>query len=162
MGLLEIKKYPNPILREKCSSVKEITEEIKKLIKNMFETMYANDGVGLAAPQVGIKKRVIVVDVGQMPIALVNPKILKKKRKTWSMTEGCLSLPEIAVEVKRPQEVEIEGLDKYGKKVNMKVSGFLSRSLQHEIDHLDGILIIDKVGFLKKRRLIKQLMKITS
>ena len=141
--LLEIKKYPNPILRKKCEDVKEINGEIKKLIEDMIETMQKNQGIGLAAPQVGILKRVIVVQTEKGAMGFVNPCILKKSKEKEVIEEGCLSFPGLFLKIKRPKEVEIQALDRDNKKI--KIQGLVAVVLQHEIDHLNGILFIDHV-----------------
>ena len=143
-----IKLYGDPVLRRKSREVKEMSGDIRKLINNMAKLMYKNKGLGLAAPQVGILKRVIVADVGDGLVSLVNPKILWRQGKD-TMPEGCLSIPGINLEVKRSKEVIVEGLTKEGEKVQLGAVGLLARVLQHEIDHLDGILIVDRVP--KKR-----------
>jgi len=159
MAVLSIKKYNDPILRKKCRLVEEINKKTRRLIRDMLETMYKNQGVGLAAPQVGIDKQVIVVDAGGDPIALVNPKIIKKSSQQSVLEEGCLSLPKIYVKVKRAKEVVIQGLNKKNELVEIKARGLLSHAFQHEIDHLSGILIIDYLkGFrniLVKRKIDK-------
>jgi len=139
--MLKIRIYPDPILRKKCREVKKVDEEIKKLAEEMLKTMYAHKGVGLAAPQVGILKRLIVIDVGQGPEVHINPKIIERKGKALS-EEGCLSLPGVFLPIKRAAKVEIGTLDKNGKKI--KVKGSRAFALQHEIDHLNGILILDR------------------
>ncbi len=159
MSILKIRKYGDPVLRQKCEPVKEVTDEIRKLIDDMIETMHKNEGIGLAAPQVGVKKRVIVIDVGDGPLALVNPKITKKKGRDI-LEEGCLSVPGIFANIKRATKVIIEGLDKKGKKVDIEASYLAARALQHEVDHLNGILIIDKISFFVRRRLKDKLKKI--
>lgn len=147
--ILPIKIYPDKILRKKSEKVKEITDAEKELIDNMFETMYRNNGIGLAAPQIGVLKRIIVVDIGNGPISLINPEILKKKGKAIS-TEGCLSVPGVILKVKRASYVKVKGLTKNGKQIVIKAKGLLAFALQHEIDHLNGILIYDRAGFLKR------------
>lgn len=148
--LREIKKHPDPILRKKCQEVEEITPEIKRLAEDMVETMEKNQGIGLAAPQVGVLKRIVVLQTEQGPAVFVNPKIIKKSKEKETLEEGCLSFPGFWLKIKRAREVEIEGLDIRGKKISVKAEGFIARILQHEIDHLDGVLIIDKVGFFQK------------
>jgi len=143
-----IRLYGDPVLRRKSREVKEMSGDIQKLIDNMAKLMYKNRGIGLAAPQVGMLKRVIIADVGEGLVSLVNPKILWRQGKD-TMAEGCLSIPGINLEIKRSQEVIVEGLNKEGEKVQLGAVGLLARVLQHEIDHLDGILIVDRV--LKKR-----------
>lgn len=147
--LLPIKIYPDKILRKRCKKVKEITDEERQLIRNMLETMYKNNGVGLAAPQIGVLKRIIVVDVGNGPVALVNPKIIKKSGRTIS-SEGCLSIPGVVLNVKRASYVKVRGLNKNGKKITIKAKNLFAFALQHEIDHLNGILIYDRAGFFSK------------
>jgi peptide deformylase len=150
--VLEIKKYPDPVLRKKAGKIEEVTPEIKKLGKDMIEIMQHSDpeGAGLAGPQVGVSKRIIVALTEQGPAVFVNPQILKKSRETEVMEEGCLSLPGVLLKIKRAKEVELEHLDIEGKKSKIKVAGIFARILQHEIDHLDGILIIDKDNFWQK------------
>ena len=143
-----IRLYGDPVLRRKSREVKEMSGDIRKLIDNMAKLMYQNKGLGLAASQVGILKRVIVADVGDGLVSLVNPKILWRQGKD-TMSEGCLSIPGINLEIKRSKEVIVEGLTKEGEKVQLGAVGLLARVLQHEIDHLDGILIVDRIP--KKR-----------
>ena len=145
MVLIEIKKYPDPVLRKKCQEVKEVIQEIKNLGWNMIEIMGKSNGAGLAAPQVDELKRVIVVQTEREPIVLINPKITKKTKETEVMEEGCLSFPGVWLKIKRPLGIEVEAIDKDGKKVQIKAEGILARILEHEIDHLDGVLFIDHV-----------------
>ena len=154
-----IKLYGNSVLRKKSREVKEIDGDIQKLIDNMAKLMYQNKGLGLAAPQVGILKRVIVADVGDGLVSLVNPKILWRQGKD-TMAEGCLSIPGIDLEIKRSKEVIVEGLTKEEEKVQLGAVGLLARVLQHEIDHLDGILIIDYVPKKRIKSIKKELEKI--
>jgi peptide deformylase len=153
--ILEIKKYPNPILRKKSEKVEKVTPEIKKLIEDMTEAMEKNDGVGLAAPQIGELKRIIVIKTNQGPKAFINPKILNKSRKTETLEEGCLSFPGLFLRIKRAKEIEIEAFDEKSKKI--KAEGILAKVLQHEIDHLDGILFIDKISFWQKLKIRNKL-----
>jgi peptide deformylase len=159
MAVLEIKKYPDPILRKKCEKVKEITPEIKELAKDMIETMQKNEpeGIGLAAPQVGELKRIIVVQLGEEPAVFFNPKIIKKSREKEVMEEGCLSLPGLWLKIKRAKKVEVEAIDKNGKIIKIKTEGLPARVLQHEIDHINGILFIDRVGFFQRLKIKKSL-----
>jgi len=154
----EIKKYPNPILRKKADEIKEITLEIKELAKDLAETMLKSeqDAVGLAAPQIGISKRIFVVMSDQGPLLFINPRIIKKSGGTEVMEEGCLSLPKVWLNVKRAKEIEIEALDINNKKMRIKADGVFARILQHEIDHLNGILIVDKLNpWQKLKRTLK-------
>ena len=154
-----IRLYGDSILRRKCREVEEMSEDIQKLIDNMAKLMYKNKGLGLAAPQVGILKRVIVADVGDGLVSLVNPKILWRQGKD-TMLEGCLSIPGINLEIKRSKEVIVEGLNKEGEKVQLGAVGLLARVLQHEIDHLDGILIVDRVPKKRIKQIKEELEKI--
>ena len=152
----EIIKYPDPILRKKCQEVREVTMEIKKLVEEMILALEKKQGVGLSAPQVGVLKRVIVIETEKGPIGLINPKIIKKSREKEIMEEGCLSFPGLWLKIKRAKEVEVEALDKEGKGIRMEAEGLIAKILQHEIDHLDGILFIDKLSFWQKLwRLLK-------
>jgi len=134
----------NPILRKKSQPVKEITTDMKRLIFDMFQTMRVKDGVGLAAPQIGKSLRIIVVNAGY-DICIINPKIIKTSKEKEVQIEGCLSLPEIYVPVERYKEIEVEGLNEKGEKIKLKAKDLFARIIQHETDHLDGILIVDKV-----------------
>lgn len=170
--ILTIKKYPDPILRKKCQEVEELSEEIKKLGRDMIETMIANQGIGLAAPQVGVLKRIIVVHPIQektveektrkSPQIFINPKIIKKSRETILEEEGCLSVPGLWLKIKRAKEVEISALNEKGEKISLKAEGLTARIFQHEIDHLDGILFIDRLGFWQKLKLKKKLKEYES
>ena len=148
--ILEIKKYPDPVLRKKCGEVKTITPEIKELVFNMGESMAKDKGVGLAAPQVGVLKRIIVVQGIQGPDAYINPRIVKKSRGKDFMEEGCLSFPDVFLQIKRPKEVEVEALNLQGEKIRVKARDLAARVFQHEIDHLDGILFIDRISFFQR------------
>ncbi|SUY47305.1 N-formylmethionyl-tRNA deformylase [Clostridium putrefaciens] len=144
MALRNIRTYKDPILRKKSKPVEVVNDRIKVLIKDMFQTMYYEDGVGLAAPQVGILKRVVVVDIGDGPIALINPEIISKEG-LYVDTEGCLSLPEEQGDVERPKRIKVSALNEEGKKINFEAEDLFARAICHEVDHLDGILFIDKV-----------------
>ena len=140
-----------------------LPENIRKLIADMFDTMYAEEGVGLAAPQIGEGVRVIVVDAneeGTEPFALVNPAIIATGDETDKAEEGCLSIPGLREVVERPTTVVVEGLDREGNPVRMDADGFVARILQHEVDHLDGILFIDRVSPLKRRMLLTKWKKV--
>ncbi len=144
MAVYRIVELGDQVLREKARPVPEINKNILKLLDNLVDTMYAAKGVGLAAPQIGISKRVIVVDAGEGLLELVNPEIIGSRGEDVAV-EGCLSIPGVAGEVKRAEQVEVKGLDRAGKVIKVRATGLLARALQHEIDHLDGILFIDKV-----------------
>lgn len=158
MSLREIITYPNPILRKKSEPVEEGDEEIKQLVEDMIETMYDSRGIGLAAIQIGVLKRVIVVNVEERMIAMLNPEILEDEGEI-QMEEGCLCLPGVMVEVKRSEKIKVKGLNENGEEIVINAEGLLAKALQHEIDHLDGILIIDKVSRIKRELLTSKLRK---
>ncbi len=148
--LREILTFPNPFLKKKASPVPLVDDKVRELVRDMFETMHAASGVGLAAPQVGVGKRVIVVDVSPVekespPLALVNPEIVERGGSVEGL-EGCLSVPGIEGVVSRAESVLVRGLDPEGQPVRLRATGFLARALQHEIDHLDGVLFIDRIA----------------
>ena len=145
MVVLEEKSIKDLLWEE----VDKIDDDIRILIRDMFETMYASDGVGLAAPQVGVSKRIAVVDVGQGPQVFINPKIVRKEGKEF-FEEGCLSVPGVYLKLKRAKKVTVEALDKEGNKFRVEADGLLARCLQQEIDHLNGILILDRASLLEK------------
>lgn len=150
MSVLEIKRAGEKVLKEQASPVTKIDRKIKKILDDMLETMYAADGVGLAAPQIGISARIIVLDVGDGPIELINPELLEKEGCELG-TEGCLSIPGIYGEVERYAKVTVEGLGRSGKKIRITGEGLLARALQHEIDHLNGVLFIERAKSLAKK-----------
>ena len=164
MALRKILTEPNKILREKSLSVENVDKDIQILMDDMLETMYAAPGIGLAAIQVGIPKRVIVLDIKQKegqknPICLVNPEIIEKSKNNSTYEEGCLSVPGQFAEIDRPDKCHVKYLDYYGEKKEMKAEGMLATCIQHEIDHLEGILFIDYLSKLKKTMIIKKLSK---
>jgi len=145
----DILVYPDPFLARKAAPVTAVDDRVRALIRDMFETMYGAEGVGLAAPQVGVGKRVIVIDVSPVdktipPVAVVNPEIVERAGSVMGV-EGCLSVPGIQGEVRRAETVVVRGRDEQGKAVRIQADGILARALQHEIDHLDGILFIDRI-----------------
>jgi peptide deformylase len=144
MAIRNIRKVGDELLRKKSKKVDEINDRILTLIKDMQETMYAADGVGLAAPQVGILKRIAVIDVGQGPINLINPEILETEGE-YLDEEGCLSIPGQQGKVLRPEKVKVKALNEKGEEFVLEGEGLLARALCHEIDHLDGVLFIDKL-----------------
>jgi len=146
--------YPNKILRKKSEEVgEEIDEEIRNLAREMVEIMVKEDGIGLAAPQVGILKRIIVVMMEKGPETFVNPRIIVKSKETEIMEEGCLCLPGVFLKIKRAKMIEVEALNLQGEKVRMKTEGLVARIFQHEADHLDGILFVDRASFWQKIKL---------
>lgn len=146
---LEIKKYPDAILREKCTEVKSITEKRRKFFDEMLFTMKHFSGIGLAAPQVGISERLIVAEVQKQVIKMANPEVIHASGLE-SMQEGCLSVPDIMVNVKRPEKIAVQGLDENGDPITIEAEGLLARVLQHEIDHLSGRTIVDSMNSLEK------------
>ncbi len=142
---IRIKEEQEAFLRKKSRPVTEITERIKILLDDMAETMKAANGVGLAAPQVGVLKRVIVVDIGEGLISLINPEIIEAEGEETDQ-EGCLSVPGLRGLVSRPKKVKVKGLNPYGEEVIIDCEGLLARAMCHEIDHLDGVLFVDKVS----------------
>jgi len=144
LAIRNILKDGDPTLRKKSRQVDNINDRILILIDDMIETMYKADGVGLAAPQVGVLKRIVVLDIGEGIIVLINPEIIEQKGEQIE-TEGCLSIPGISGEVKRPEHVKVRGLDRKGKIIEIQGSNLLARAICHEIDHLDGVLFTDRV-----------------
>jgi len=154
MAALEILKYPHPILKKRSEVVSQINEEIKKLIQDMRETMYQAGGVGLAACQVGVPRRVIVLDVSPLDpqhsfFALINPEVISEEGEI-DHEEGCLSVPDCLEKVKRREKVCVRGLSVEGREIEIKGEGILAIALQHEIDHINGVLILDKISRLKR------------
>ncbi len=166
MAVREILKYPHPLLKRKAKPVVMVDEGTRRIIADMIETMYAAPGIGLAAPQIGELLRIIVVDVsvkekGNGLIVLINPEIVYAEGEIV-YEEGCLSVPDFSIEVKRASDVVVKGLDREGLPVELKASGLEAVAIQHEIDHLNGTLIIDRVSFLKRelyRRNRKKLLQ---
>lgn len=143
MAIRNIVQYPDPILKQKAKTVTKFHERLHKLLDDMAETMYDARGVGLAAPQVGILKRVFVVDVGDKLYEVVNPVIVEKKGEQIDPPEGCLSIPGLVGDVRRAQWIRVQGQDRYGNPIELEAEGYLARAFQHEIDHLNGVLFID-------------------
>lgn len=145
MAVIEVRLFPDPVLRQKAKRVRSIDGLVQGLIDDMIETMRAYSGVGLAAPQIGVPLRVVVIEVPEEEvITLINPEIIKKKGERM-VEEGCLSLPGYKGEVKRSQTVKVKGQDRYGKEIRLKAEELLAQVLEHEIDHLNGILYIDRL-----------------
>ncbi len=149
MTVLEIRKAGDLILKDTAQPVVKIDKKIRKLLDDMLETMDKADGVGLAAPQVGVSLRVIILDVGEGVIELINP-VITASAGCELGNEGCLSIPGVFGEVERFAEVTVEGRNRFGKKITITGTGLLSRALQHEIDHLEGVLFIEKAQTLQK------------
>lgn len=163
MSILKIYKYPEDILKQKTELVKDIDGKLQKLIDDMVETMYDAPGIGLAANQVGSLKRLFVADISSKEykhplIVLINPEIVFADNFEDS-EEGCLSIPDCKVKVKRAMNIVVRGLDREGKPIQIEASGLLARAFQHEIDHLDGIVLFDKLSSLKREFLKKRYLK---
>ena len=155
MSIKDIITVPDETLKKKSDSIEKLGLNEKKLIKDLFETMYHYNGIGLAAVQVGVLKRILVIDVSSKdekkePLSFINPIIKKVSNKTSVYEEGCLSIPDTFIEIERPKICEVEYIDINGKMKNLKCDGLLSTCLQHEINHLDGKLIIDRLSKLKR------------
>ena len=162
MSILAIRVLGDPVLRQETKPVATISAEHLKLIDDMFETMHRAQGIGLAAPQVGRRERIAVVDVdgGKQPIALINPHVVSSSSHQEKSEEGCLSIPDVFGDVERPESVVVRALDRDGRAIEINASGLLARCLQHEIDHLDGKLFIDYLSLLKRRSAMSQWSKI--
>ncbi|HUH61394.1 MAG TPA: peptide deformylase [Terracidiphilus sp.] len=161
--ILKIEKYPAPVLSQPGEPVTEFNDELRELVANMFETTYASQGIGLAAPQVGVPKRITVIDlsVGKDPaqkLVLINPEIIERAGKLYE-EEGCLSFPEIREKIARAAKVRIRAQDEYGKWFEMDGEELLSRCMQHEVDHLDGILFIFRMSALKRDLTLRKIRK---
>ena len=175
MALRKILTEPNKLLREKSLTVEGVDKDLQKLMDDMLETMYAAPGIGLAAIQIGVPKRVIVLDIGwrdksestngdkqeerKNPMYFVNPEIIAKSTNNSTYEEGCLSVPGQFAEIDRPEKCHIKYLDYYGRPKELMAEGMLATCIQHEIDHLEGILFIDYLSKLKKSMIIKKLSK---
>jgi len=145
MALLKIRKIGDPVLRSKTKKIDEVTKKTNELIDNMFDTMYEEDGVGLAAPQVGILKKIAVVDIREgNKVILINPEIIEEEGKAI-MEEGCLSIPGETGDVIRSQKIKVRSLNREGKEIEFVAEEFEARAIQHEIDHLNGVLFVDKI-----------------
>ncbi|MBT8439278.1 MAG: peptide deformylase [Gammaproteobacteria bacterium] len=161
MAILEILHYPDPRLRNEALPVEEVDLEIKKLVTDMFETMYDAPGIGLASIQVNVPKRVIVVDITEeheQPLCFINPEIISKDGEE-EMDEGCLSVPGFYETVQRADKIRVKALNEKGEEFEMDAEGLLSVCIQHEIDHLDGKLFVDYISPLKRNRIRKKLEK---
>jgi peptide deformylase len=163
MARLSVVKYPDPTLSRRAKEVEKITPELARLMDDMAETMYAESGVGLAAPQVGISKRIIVIDVSvelgsgmkkKQLVQLANP-VITSSQGEMEWEEGCLSVPEFRTKVRRKAKIAVKGINKQGKEVEFLAEGLLSVAFQHEIDHLDGKLLIDRAGKKEREKYLK-------
>lgn len=161
--MLPMRYLGDPVLRVKAEEIEAVDEALRRLARDMFDTMYAEDGVGLAGPQVGTERRIIVLDPreqGIEPMALINPRIVAAADETDRAEEGCLSIPGLRELVDRSVAVTVEAADLEGEPVHIEAEGLLARILQHEIDHLDGILFLDRVSPLKRKMLLKKWEKL--
>ncbi len=158
--ILKITKYGNPVLRKKSEKVEEINKEILELLNNMVETMYDAPGVGLAGPQVGESKRLAVIDTEGVLKKVINPEILEMSEETDISEEGCLSIPGAYGNVERPNKINVKYQNEKGEEIIEELEGMPARAFQHETNHLDGILFVDKISPLKKRLISKKLMKL--
>ncbi|ACB09512.1 peptide deformylase [Thermotoga petrophila RKU-10] len=158
--MYRIRVFGDPVLRKRAKPVTKFDDNLKKTIERMIETMYHYDGVGLAAPQVGISQRFFVMDVGNGPVAVINPEILEIDPETEVAEEGCLSFPEIFVEIERSKRIKVKYQNTRGEYVEEELEGYAARVFQHEFDHLNGVLIIDRISPAKRLLLRKKLMDI--
>ena len=164
MALRKILTIPDSILRQKSLPVDKVNKEIKALMDDMLDTMYAANGIGLAAIQIGIPKRIIVMDISKgeekkNPLYFVNPVIKNKNTELSTYEEGCLSVPNYFAEIDRPKKCDVEYLNYYGKKKVLNAEGLLATCIQHEMDHLEGILFIDHLSNMKRNMIVKKLIK---
>ena len=163
MAIRKILTEPDPFLRQKSHDVYRVDDETRKLMDDMLDTMYAAPGIGLAAIQIGVPKRIIVIDLAREeeknPLYFVNPQIISKSTNNSTYEEGCLSVPGQFAEIDRPNQCQINYLDYNGKQQELKAEGLLATCIQHEIDHLEGVLFIDYLSKLKKSFIVKKLSK---
>jgi peptide deformylase len=164
MTRLKLYEYPHPVLRQKAEKVAVVDDDLRKVLDDMLETMYVSNGCGLAAPQVGLKQRMVVIDIAHedeepQPLYMVNPEIVWHSEDKELNEEGCLSLPGQRAEVERPTSVKVRYTDYHGKDCALLAEGFLAIAVQHELDHLDGVLYIDHLSRLKRQMLLKKLDK---
>ncbi|HEX7532666.1 MAG TPA: peptide deformylase [Methyloceanibacter sp.] len=164
MAIRPILKLPDPILRKKAKSIERVDADLRRLVDDMLATMYDAPGIGLAAPQIGILRRLIVMDPAKdeapkTPVIMVNPEILERSEELRVHDEGCLSIPDFTAEIERPAKTRVSFLDRAGKKQEIELEGIWSTLVQHEIDHLNGVLFIDYMSRLKRDRIVKKFTK---
>ena len=163
MALLEILQAPHPLLKTRARLVARVDDALRRLAADMFETMYKAPGIGLAAPQVGVSERLLVLDVAdgdeRRPMVLVNPEVVWRSSDRATAEEGCLSLPGQFADVTRPEQVKVSYLSEHGEERELEAEGLLARCVQHEIDHLDGILFVDHLTALKRNMIMRKLIK---
>ncbi|TVP56277.1 MAG: peptide deformylase [Gemmatimonadales bacterium] len=164
MAIRELRYLGDPVLRESAAPVDTFDDELRRLVDDMFQTMVYEEGAGLAAPQIGISRQVLVVDVSaggeEGRVALINPRIVESSDETEKEPEGCLSIPGVTEVVRRPARVRLEGFDPEGEPIEVEAEGLFARALQHEVDHLEGVLFIDHLSALKRRMLLKKYRKL--
>ena|SRR5690349_19315137 len=164
MAVREIVKLPNPVLRQVSEPVAEVTDDVRRILDDMLDTMYDAPGIGLAAVQIGVPRRLVVIDLAKEgepkdPLFLVNPEITWASEEQSEYEEGCLSIPDFFEMVSRPKEVDLRFLDLQGEQREMRCSGVLATCVQHEVDHLNGVLFIDYLSRLKRDRVVKRFVK---
>jgi peptide deformylase len=155
-----IRMYGDPVLRHRAQDVTEIDGSLKQLVQDMLETMYAAPGVGLAAPQVGVQKRLFVYDAGEGPATVINPRISQSSGE-WTYEEGCLSVPGLSWPIVRPRQVLLEGIDLDGNEISIEAEEYLARVYQHEVDHLDGVLLIERLDPDQRKEAMRALRQIS-
>ncbi|PLW76016.1 peptide deformylase [Cohaesibacter celericrescens] len=165
MAVMDIVTLPDPILREQSAPVERVDDDLRRLVENMFETMYDAPGIGLAGIQVGVRRRLFTLDCAKeegekSPICMINPEIIWSSDEISTYEEGCLSIPEYYAEVDRPAEIKIKFLDQFGKDQELMCDGLLATCAQHELDHLNGALFIDYISKLRRDRVIKKFTKL--
>ncbi len=164
MAIRPILKLPDPILRKKAKPIERVDADLRRLVDDMLATMYDAPGIGLAAPQIGILRRLIVMDPAKdeapkIPVIMVNPEILERSEELRVHDEGCLSIPDFTAEIERPAKTRVSFLDRAGKRQEIELEGIWSTLVQHEIDHLNGVLFIDYISRLKRDRIVKKFTK---
>ncbi len=164
MATLPIIIAPDPRLKKKCAPVDKVDEAVAKLMADMLETMYLAPGIGLAAPQVGVTKRVIVIDSSgkdedSAPVKMANPELLYVSEELWTYEEGCLSLPDHYAEVERPAKIKVRYLDENNERQELEADEILATCVQHEMDHLEGMLFVDHISALKRNMILRKLVK---
>ena len=158
MSLLPLHLLGSPVLRERSAEISAIDDEVRQFVDDLFETMHAAKGVGLAANQVGVARRIAVVETEDEKLVLINPEILEAEGRDTE-EEGCLSIPKVYADVTRPEKIVLEATDREGNRYTKTLDGLAARAVQHEIDHLDGILFVDHLGLLKRKRILSKWKK---
>lgn len=157
---MTIRKFGDPVLKEKSMPVEKVDREVKKTVKLMIDAMKTANGVGLAAPQIGILKQIIIFDIEESPICLINPEIFWESKIKVVDEEGCLSVPGVIVPVERAKKIKVRALNIKGKQFEVVAEGLIARIIQHEVDHVNGVLIIDRTTKDEKRRVLKELSSV--